>query len=111
MKYKYEFLYDSRQEFLWDEYQDYIAKKPMTLIAEGVTETTFDAIIDEMIANAWYSVREFHIHLSGVQTNGEVRDGLERAILLLTKRVVSHQLSPSLGLLDPLYKRRSYTSK
>ena len=30
MKYKYEFLYDSRQEFLWDEYQDYIAKKPMT---------------------------------------------------------------------------------
>ena len=30
MKYKYEFLYDNRQEFLWDEYQDYIAKKPMT---------------------------------------------------------------------------------
>ena len=30
MKYKYEFLYDSRQEFLWDEYQDYISKKPMT---------------------------------------------------------------------------------
>ena len=30
MKYKYEFLYDSRQEFLWDEYQDYIAQKPMT---------------------------------------------------------------------------------
>ena len=32
-----------------------------------------------MIANAWYSVREFHIHLSGVVA-GEVRDGLERAI-------------------------------
>ena len=30
MKYKYEFLYDSRQEYLWDEYQDYIATKPMT---------------------------------------------------------------------------------
>ena len=30
MKYKYEVLYDNRQEFLWDEYQDYIAKKPMT---------------------------------------------------------------------------------
>lgn len=30
MKYKYEFLYDDRQDFLWDEYQDYIAKKPMT---------------------------------------------------------------------------------
>ena len=43
MKYKYEFLYDSRQEFLWDEYQDYIAKKPMTpyerrLVREWVKE-------------------------------------------------------------------------
>ena len=43
MKYKYEFLYDIRQEFLWDEYQDYIAKKPMTpyerrLVREWVKE-------------------------------------------------------------------------
>ena len=43
MKYKYEFLYDSRQEFLWDEYQDYISKKPMTpyerrLVREWVKE-------------------------------------------------------------------------
>ena len=43
MKYKYEFLYNSRQEFLWDEYQDYIAKKPMTpyerrLVREWVKE-------------------------------------------------------------------------
>ncbi len=37
-----------------------------------------------MIANAWYSVREFHIHLSGIQVDGMVRDGLERAILNLT---------------------------
>lgn len=51
-------------------------------ISEGVKETTFDAIIDEMICNAWYSVREFHIHLSGMQVDGQVRDGLERAVLL-----------------------------
>ena len=38
-----------------------------------------------MICNAWYSVREFHIHLSGMQPTGQVRDGLERAILLLTE--------------------------
>lgn len=55
------------------------------LISEGVKETTFDAIIDEMICNAWYSVREFHIHLSGMQVDGQVRDGLERAVLLLTE--------------------------
>ena len=48
----------------------------VNLISEGITETTFD----EMIANAWYSVREFHIHLSGLQADGMVRDGLERAI-------------------------------
>lgn len=32
-----------------------------------------------------YSVREFHIHLSGMQADGQVRDGLERAVLLLTE--------------------------
>ena len=55
----------------------------VNLISEGITETTFD----EMIANAWYSVREFHIHLSGLQADGMVRDGLERAILQLTNMV------------------------
>ena len=66
-------------------YKFYWLEAIVKLISEGVTETTFDAIIDEMIANAWYSVREFHIHLSGVQNNGDVRDGLERAVLLLTE--------------------------
>ena len=66
-------------------YKFYWLEAIVKLISEGVTETTFDAIIDEMIANAWYSVREFHIHLSGVNTNGDVRDGLERAVLLLTE--------------------------
>ena len=47
--------------------------------------TTFDEIIDEMICNAWYSVREFHIHLSGLSADGQVRDGLERAVLQLTE--------------------------
>ena len=54
------------------------------LISEGMRETTFDTVIDEMIANAWYPVREFHIHLSGVQ-DGEVRDGLERAVVCLAQ--------------------------
>lgn len=65
-------------------YKFYWLEAIVHLIAADVTETTFDAIIDEMIANAWYSVREFHIHLSGVQSDGKVRDGLERAILRLS---------------------------
>lgn len=66
-------------------YKFYWLEAIVKLIAEGVTETTFDAVIDEMICNAWYSVREFHIHLSGMQMDGQVRDGLERAILILTE--------------------------
>ena len=58
-------------------YKFYWLEAIVQLISEGVTETTFDTVIDEMICNAWYSVREFHIHLSGMQLDGQVRDGLE----------------------------------
>lgn len=64
-------------------YKFYWLEAIVHLISEGVQKTTFNEIIDEMIVNAWYSVREFHIHLSGMQADGLVRDGLERAILLL----------------------------
>ncbi len=66
-------------------YKFYWLEAIVQLISEGVKETTFDAIIDEMICNAWYSVREFHIHLSGMLSDGQVRDGLERAVLRLTE--------------------------
>jgi len=65
-------------------YKFYWLEALVILISEGRLETTFDEIIDEMISNAWYSVREFHIHLSGIQA-GAVRDGLERAIILLAE--------------------------
>ena len=65
-------------------YKFYWLEAIVKLISEGVSETTFDDIINEMIASAWYSVREFHIHLSGVQLDGQIRDGLERAILKLS---------------------------
>ena len=66
-------------------YKSYWLEAIVDLITEGVTETTFNEIIDEMICNAWYSVREFHIHLSGIGADGQVRDGLERAILRLSE--------------------------
>ena len=66
-------------------YKFYWLEAIVNLISEGVMETTFNDIIDEMICNAWYSVREFHIHLSGLGPNGEVRDGLERAVMKLTE--------------------------
>ena len=35
-------------------YKFYWLEAIVQLIAEGVKETTFDAVIDEMICNAWY---------------------------------------------------------
>ena len=64
-------------------YKFYWLEAIVNLISEDVTETTFDEIINEMIANAWYSVLEFHIHLSGIVV-GEVKDGLERAVKKLS---------------------------
>ena len=66
-------------------YKFYWLEAIVRLISEGIQNTTFDAVINEMICNAWYSVREFYIHLSGMQADGQVRDGLERAVLKLAE--------------------------
>jgi len=66
-------------------YKFYWLEAIIQLISEGIQNTTFDTVINEMICNAWYSVREFHIHLSGMQMDGQVRDGLERAVLKLAE--------------------------
>ncbi len=66
-------------------YKFYWLEAIVGLISEGVQDTTLDAVIDEMICSAWYSVREFHIHLSGMLADGQIRDGLERIILRLTE--------------------------
>lgn len=64
-------------------YKFYWLEAIVQLISEGVEQTIFDTVINEMICNAWYSVREFHIHLSGLPLDGEIKDGLERAVLKL----------------------------
>lgn len=66
-------------------YKFYWLEAIVQLISENRTEATYDEIIDEMIANAWYPVVEYHIHLSGILGNGEVKDNLERAVIKLQK--------------------------
>lgn len=66
-------------------YKFYWLEAIVDLISRNVKETTFDEIINEMICNAWYSVREFHIHLSGLSSTGEVKDALERAVIKLAE--------------------------
>ena len=81
-------------------YKFYWLEAIVQLISESKTEATYDEIIDEMIANAWYSVLEFHIHLSGIWGDGGVKDNLER----VSKRRLSQAISAD-------YLRRKYLSQ
>ena len=64
-------------------YKFYWLEAIVILISEGKNEATFSEIIDEMIARAWYTVEEYYVHLSGIGADGEIRDGLERAVIKL----------------------------
>lgn len=64
-------------------YKFYWLEAIVKLISENKEEASYNEIIDEMIANAWYSVLEFHVHLSGLWADGEIRDNLEKAVLKL----------------------------
>lgn len=68
-------------------YKFYWLEAIVQLISEDKVSASYDEIIDEMIANAWYSVLEFHIHLSGIWGDGQVKDNSEKAVLKL------HELS------------------
>ena len=66
-------------------YKFYWLEAIVQWISENKKEAAYDEIINEMIANAWYSVLEFHVHLSGIWGDGEVKDSLEKAVLKLHK--------------------------
>ena len=88
-------------------YKFYWLEAIVHLISEGVTKTTFNEIIDEMLYNAWYSVREFHIHLSGLGSDGSVRDGLERAILRLSELSDLPANASKVGILNEIHANNS----
>lgn len=64
-------------------YKFYWLEAIVKLISKNRREASYDEIINEMIANAWYSVLGFHIHLSGIWGDGTIKDNLERAIIKL----------------------------
>ncbi len=63
-------------------YKFYWLEAIVKMISRDVVNTSFNDIIDEMICNAWYTVLEFHVHLSGFLL-GEPRDALELAVITL----------------------------
>lgn len=64
-------------------YKFYWLEAIVQLISEDKYEASYDEIINEMIANAWYSVLEYHVHLSGIFRDGQIKDNLEKAVLRL----------------------------
>lgn len=66
-------------------YKFYWLEAIVKLISEDRQEVSYDEMINEMISNAWYSVLEFHVHLSGIWGDGEIKDSLEKAVLKLYK--------------------------
>ena len=66
-------------------YKFYWLEAIVKLISEDRYEVSYDEMLNEMISNAWYSVLEFHVHLSGIWGDGEIKDSLEKAVLKLYK--------------------------
>lgn len=64
-------------------YKFYFLEAIVQLIAENKTQATYEEVINQMIVNAWYSVLEYHLHLSGLFIGGEVKDNLEKAVIRL----------------------------
>ena len=64
-------------------YKFYWLEAIVQLISANRTEATYDEIINKMIANAWFPVQEYHIHLSGIYGDGDVKDNLEKAVYRL----------------------------
>ena len=78
-------------------YKFYWLEALVQLISMNRTRATYEELISRMIANAWYPVLEYHIHLSGIDSKGQIKDNLERAVKRL--QVLSH-LTSNASLID-----------
>ena len=61
-------------------YKFYWLDSIMILISKGVVDITFDDVISGMIADAWYSVTEYHLRLGTKDANGNSVNSIERAV-------------------------------
>ncbi len=66
-------------------YKFYWLEAIVQLISLNKVEATYEEVINKMITNAWYSVLEYHIHLSGIYGAGMIKDNLENAVIRLQK--------------------------
>lgn len=87
LKYKNELNIDSFIHMLDDTtecYKFYWLDALLKLFSLGKTEIVFDDLINQMIADAWYSVVEYHLHLGPKNASGKIMNSLERAVIKLS---------------------------
>ena len=61
-------------------YKFYWLDSIMQLLSENKEEMTFDEIISGMIADAWYSVTEYHLRMGTRDVQGNSVNSIERAV-------------------------------
>lgn len=61
-------------------YKFYWLDSIMQLLAEDKMEITFDDVITGMIADAWYSVTEYHLRMGTKDSQGNSVNSIERAV-------------------------------
>ncbi len=64
-------------------YKFYWLEAIVQLVTENKNCATYNDIINRMIVNAWFPIVEYHIHLSGIFANDEVKDNLEKSVMRL----------------------------
>lgn len=64
-------------------YKFYWLDALLKLFLKDNPEILFDDLINQMIADAWYSVVEYHLHLGPKNSNGKIMNSLERAVIKL----------------------------
>lgn len=88
LKYKNDLNIDSFIHMLDDTtecYKFYWLDALLKLFSLGKTEIVFDDLINQMIADAWYSVVEYHLHLGHKNASGKIMNSLERAVIKLSQ--------------------------
>ena len=88
LKYKNDLNIDSFIHMLDDTtecYKFYWLDALLKLFSLGKTEIVFDDLINQMIADAWYSVVEYHLHLGLKNASGKIMNSLERVVIKLSQ--------------------------
>ena len=88
LRYKNDLNIDSFIHMLDDTtecYKFYWLDALLKLFSLGKTEIVFDDLINQMIADAWYSVVEYHLHLGPKNASGKIMNSLERAVIKLSQ--------------------------